>query len=144
MPVGRAVLLIPPQQFPTSCKNAAKSFSCHRSENSPVSPLLATLPKIAVCKSFVCHTSDTPGGLQLVSRLFPPRHSVSARSSSLLLLSKSPLATFVRIYVLYFLCPLSRHSPLATSSSLSYTRRIKFTQGFVHDHSRSLGSRFQA
>src|SRR5438045_4567907 len=62
MPVGRAVLLIPPQQFPTSCKNAAKSFSCHRSENSPVSPLLATLPKIAVCKSFVCHTSDTPRG----------------------------------------------------------------------------------
>src|SRR5205814_3820624 len=71
MPVGRAVLLIPPQQFPTSCKNAAKSFSCHRSENSPVSPLLATLPKIAVCKSFVCHTSDTPGGLPVVSRLFP-------------------------------------------------------------------------
>src|SRR6184192_2630898 len=142
MPVGQAVLLIPPQQTPASFKKPAKSFSCHRSENSPVSPLLATLPKIAVCKSFVCHTSDTPRGLQLVSRLFPPRHSVSARSSSLLLLSKSPLATFVRIYVLYFLCLLSRHSPLPPA--LSYTRRIKFTQGFVHDHSRSLGSCFQA
>src|SRR5437762_655346 len=82
MPVGRAVLLIPPQQFHTSCKNAAKPFICHRSENSPVSPLLATLPKIAVCKSFVCHTSDTPpGAFSLFLASFPPRHSVSARSS---------------------------------------------------------------
>src|SRR5947208_1032301 len=79
MPVGRAVLLIPPQQFHTSCKNAAKPFICHRSENSPASPLLATLPKIAVCKSFVCHTSDTPPGVfRLFLASFPPRLRASA------------------------------------------------------------------
>src|SRR5438874_12708399 len=81
MPVGRAVLLIPPQQFHTSCKNAAKPFICHRSENSPVSPLLATLPKSLSCKSFVCHTSDTPRGASVCFSPLSPRHSVSARSS---------------------------------------------------------------
>src|SRR5438874_3143829 len=69
MLLGCAVCLIPSAQTPTSSKNAAKSFICHRSENSPVSPFLATLPKIAVCKSFVCHTSDTPGVCRVATHL---------------------------------------------------------------------------
>jgi hypothetical protein len=41
---------------------AGNSFRCHRSENSPVSPAIATLPKAPSRKSFPCHTSETPGG----------------------------------------------------------------------------------
>src|SRR2546426_3477516 len=37
------------------------SFPCHTSENSPVSPILATDPKSLLRKSFACHTSETPG-----------------------------------------------------------------------------------
>src|SRR5260370_28130712 len=39
-----------------------KSFPCHRSENSPVSPAVATLPKAHLSKPCICHTSDPPGG----------------------------------------------------------------------------------
>src|SRR6266446_9952304 len=39
-----------------------KSFPCHTSENSPVSPIIATLPKTSVSNPCVCHTSETPGG----------------------------------------------------------------------------------
>ncbi len=44
----------------------SKSFICHTCKKSPVSPILATLPKTASCKSFLClpavagHTCDTP------------------------------------------------------------------------------------
>src|SRR6184192_3213585 len=82
MPVGQAVLLIPPQQTPASFKKPAKPFICHRSENSPVNPLLATLPKIAVCKSFVCHTSDTPRVFSLFLASFP-RATASPRDHHL-------------------------------------------------------------
>ncbi len=41
---------------------AGNFFRCHRSENSPVSPAIATLPKTPSRKSFPCHTSETPGG----------------------------------------------------------------------------------
>ena len=34
----------------------AKSRVCHRSEKSPVSPIIATLPKMPFRKSFACHT----------------------------------------------------------------------------------------
>src|SRR5207247_11250651 len=51
---------------------------------------------------------------------------------------------FYLLYLLYFLCLLSRRSSRPTSSSLSYTRRIEFTQGFVHDHSRSFCSGCQS
>ncbi len=37
-------------------------FPCHTSENSPVSPSIATLPKTRVSNPCVCHTSETPGG----------------------------------------------------------------------------------
>ncbi len=44
----------------------SKSFICHTCKKSPVSPILATLPKTASCKSFLClpavagHTCHTP------------------------------------------------------------------------------------
>ena len=39
-----------------------KFFSCHTSENSPVSPGIATDPKTPLSKSCICHTSETPRG----------------------------------------------------------------------------------
>ncbi len=38
----------------------SKSFPCHTSDNSPVSPVIATLPKTNVSNLFVCHTSEPP------------------------------------------------------------------------------------
>ncbi len=35
---------------------------CHTSENSPVSPAIATDPKTHLSKSCICHTSDIPPG----------------------------------------------------------------------------------
>src|SRR6266581_8764181 len=40
----------------------SNSFPCHRSENSPVSLAIATLPETAVSNPCVCHTSETPRG----------------------------------------------------------------------------------
>src|SRR2546425_12547973 len=37
-----------------------KFFPCHTSENSPVSPILATDPKTYLSKSCTCHTSESP------------------------------------------------------------------------------------
>ncbi len=39
-----------------------KSFPCHTSENSPVSPTIATDPKTHVSNPSICHTSETPPG----------------------------------------------------------------------------------
>ena len=39
-----------------------KFFPCHTSENSPVSPGIATDPKTPFSKSCICHTSETPRG----------------------------------------------------------------------------------
>ena len=44
-----------------------KSFHCHTSENSTVSPAIATDPKTPPCKSFPCHTCETPRGLHSYS-----------------------------------------------------------------------------
>src|SRR6266568_6801050 len=44
-----------------------KSFPCHTSENSPVSPAIATDPKTHLSKSCICHTSDIPPGVALAS-----------------------------------------------------------------------------
>ena len=40
---------------------------CHTSENSPVSPAIATDPKTHLSKSCICHTSDIPPGVALAS-----------------------------------------------------------------------------
>src|SRR6266699_6132299 len=40
---------------------------CHTSENSPVSPAIATDPKTHFSKSCICHTSDIPPAVTLAS-----------------------------------------------------------------------------
>src|SRR5713226_6814554 len=47
---------------PTPRPPSPNLFICHTSENSPVSPSSATLPKTGVSKPSVCHTSKTPRG----------------------------------------------------------------------------------
>src|SRR5260370_7965279 len=39
-----------------------KSFPCHTSENLPLSPTIATLPKTDLSNPSLCHTSETPWG----------------------------------------------------------------------------------
>ena len=57
-----------PFRFPSSTFNRflinvpfPKFFPCHTSENSPVSPGIATDPKTPFSKSCICHTSEPPG-----------------------------------------------------------------------------------
>src|SRR6184192_1509386 len=54
----RAVLLTPPSPTPAFLQNVANSCICHTSENSPVTPIIATDPKTPSRKSCVCHTCD--------------------------------------------------------------------------------------
>src|SRR5881275_3415085 len=54
----RAALLTPPSPIPTFLQNVANSCICHTSEKSPVTPIIATDPKMPSCKSCVCHTCD--------------------------------------------------------------------------------------
>src|SRR5437762_500104 len=53
-----AVLLTPLSPTPAFLQNVAKSCICHTSEKSPVTPIIATDPKMRSCKSCVCHTCD--------------------------------------------------------------------------------------
>ncbi len=54
----RAVPLTPSSPTPALPQNVAKSCVCHTSENSPVTPIIATDPKMRSRKSCVCHTCD--------------------------------------------------------------------------------------
>src|SRR5260370_21604572 len=47
---------------PTSNLQGCNLFICHRSENTPVSPSIATLPKTQGLKSCVSYTSEEPRG----------------------------------------------------------------------------------
>src|SRR5258708_39750415 len=89
------------------------SFPCHTSENSPVSPSIATLPKTPVSYPCVCHTSEIPWGvLPFRSRYWPrpcQRHGsrntngqtpVTSRQSRL-----SPRFNLQLSTVDLFLCP---------------------------------------
>jgi len=58
MRVRPAALLTPPSATPAFLQNVAKSCICHTSENSPVTPIIATDPKTRSRKSCVCHTCD--------------------------------------------------------------------------------------
>ena len=57
-----AILSIAPSQNPAFFQNTSNPFLCHTSGKSPVTPIIATLPKISPRKSFVCHTYETPQG----------------------------------------------------------------------------------
>src|SRR6184192_4300597 len=54
----RAALLTPPSPTLAFLQNVANSCICHTSEKSPVTPIIATDPKMRSCKSCVCHTCD--------------------------------------------------------------------------------------
>ena len=54
----RAALLTPPSPTLAFLQNVANSCICHTSENSPVTPIIATDPKMRSRKSCVCHTCD--------------------------------------------------------------------------------------
>src|SRR5216684_3331269 len=53
-----AVLFILRSQTPTFLQTAANPFLCHTSKKSPVTPIIATLPKTHSRKSFAFHTCD--------------------------------------------------------------------------------------
>src|SRR2546430_13266553 len=52
----------------------SNSCICHTSEKSPVTPIIATDPKMPSCKSCVCHTCDPlpPPPLHLLLPFFLP------------------------------------------------------------------------
>ncbi len=62
---------------PANFPHPPKSFPYHTSENSPVSPTIATLPKTGVSNPCVCHTSETPRGVSSVAH---PRGAGRQRS----------------------------------------------------------------
>src|SRR5260370_42369062 len=68
-----AVLFILRSQTPTFLQTAANPFLCHTSKKSPVTPIIATLPKTHSRKSFACHTCDPlpPFALPFSSRPDP-------------------------------------------------------------------------
>src|SRR6266478_1825830 len=59
---------VQPSNVSTCFLFSPNSFPCHTSENSLVSPTIATLPKTPVSNPRVCHTSETPGGGGELSR----------------------------------------------------------------------------
>ena len=54
----RAAPLTPPPLIRAFLQNVANSCICHTSEKSPVTPIIATDPKMRSCKSFGCHTCE--------------------------------------------------------------------------------------
>src|SRR5438874_7703876 len=70
-----AALLTPPSPTPAFLQNVANSNHCHTSEKSPVTPIIATDPKMRSCKSCVCHTCDPLPRPQLGGcRVQPAQH----------------------------------------------------------------------
>ena len=77
-----------------------KSFPCHTSAISPVTPLFATHPKTPSRKSFACHRSETPpGSLSLVFIQRSTFQPSNVQRSNVLF---SSLATSVANLHLYF------------------------------------------
>ncbi len=93
---------------------------CHTSENSPVSPIIATDPKTHLSKSCICHTSDIPPGVTLASPTLVLPHPQAFQR--FLQLSPIPfLFTFLRT-LLHF-CALSKNStPLFSIGSALFAK----------------------
>ena len=96
MRVRPAALLTPPSATPAFLQNVAKSCICHTSENSPVTPIIATDPKKRSCKSCVCHTCDplppsisSPSPLPSLATSHSPLPSSLARGCKFAPLSSS-------------------------------------------------------
>src|SRR5947208_2824295 len=76
----RAALLTPPSPTLAFLQNVANSCICHTSEKSPVTPIIATDPKMRSCKSCVCHTCDPLPPLPFHLLLLFSRHESLAPS----------------------------------------------------------------
>ncbi len=86
---------------------------CHTSENSPVSPIIATDPKTHFSKSCICHTSDIPPAVTLASpttRL--PRPQAFQR-----FLQLSPIPYPLSFHILAHSFALTKNSTLLFSSA---------------------------
>src|SRR5205823_76743 len=81
MGTRRAALLTPLSPILALLQNLANSCICHTSEKSPVTPIIATDPKMRSCKSCVCHTYDP----------LPPSSIASPSPLPSLVTSHSPL-----------------------------------------------------
>jgi len=70
---GEATISLRSFDFQLSTINLVplNSFTCHTSENSPVSPAIATLPKTRVSNPCVCHTYSTTPGISLLRTGLP-------------------------------------------------------------------------
>ncbi len=126
----RAVLLTPPSPTPAFLQNVANSCICHTSENSPVTPIIATLPKTPSCKPCVCHTYDPLPPPQFHSLLFRswPHHP-----ANLPLCFQAVAGCFPRNpfrFMLLHGCPAwqggkpRRHAPVRTRFSFKNPSRV--------------------
>ncbi len=115
-PARHAVLLTPSTPLRPSFPYFffSNSFACHRSENSTVSPTIATLPKTHVCNPFPCHTSETPPGCR-------SQHSIA--SPYPLFNSAPPVLLPILCFDFHFR-PLHLSPFFSTSSPLSSTTAI--------------------
>ncbi len=100
-----------------------KSFPCHTSENSPVSPTIATDPKTHVSNPSICHTSETPpGGL-------PISISLLARPSLAVPPKRTPHVPYFLSYPLF---PIPYHSLFRLSPFFSDSSVLLCTTGISY------------
>ena len=121
MRVRPAALLTPPSATPAFLQNVAKSCICHTSENSPVTPIIATDPKTRSCKSCVCHTCDPlpPSPFHLLLFRSWPHHTANVALCFQAVAGCSPCNPF--IFMFLHGCPgggwvTSAGPPLSASS----------------------------
>ncbi len=90
-----------------------KSFPCHTSENSPVSPIIATDPKTHLSKSCICHTSEIPPGVALASPTLGLPHPQAFQR----FLQLSPIPYPLSFHILAHSFALTKNSTLLFSSA---------------------------
>ena len=87
--------------FKLSTSRFPKFFPCHTSENSSVSPAIATDPKMPSRKPFACHTSETPragsqhsnlqpSNIQTIPQIYPLSFHILAHSFALFCTHQKP------------------------------------------------------
>src|SRR5947208_1048907 len=96
-----AALLTPPSPTPTFSQNVANSCICHTSENSPVTPIIATDPKTRSRKSCVCHTCDPlpPSPFHLLLFRSWPHHTANVALCFQAVAGCSPCNPFIFMFL---------------------------------------------
>ena len=105
-----------------------KSFLCHTSENSSVSPIIATDPKSLLRKSFACHTSETPRGEPCLRR----------ESKSLCTLIGRSLRTGMGVSPHAFLSTFNRRLSTSCAALPSFSKQRVFHNAFALKRLRTL------